>query len=96
MRVTVKVPVALRQYTQNESELHLQADTVWELFQNMDTHFPGLKAFIIDDGGELRRYVNVFVNDEDARSGNGLMTKLKDGDQVSIVPVVAGGLSLAV
>jgi MoaD family protein len=91
MSVTVKIPVALRQYAQDKSELKLNAGTVRELLQNMDSLFHGLMAFLVDESGELRRYVNVFVNHEDVRSGEGLMTRLKDGDEVSIVPAVAGG-----
>jgi molybdopterin synthase sulfur carrier subunit len=85
------MPVALLQYTQNESKLEIEAYTVDELLRNLDSKFPGLSAFIINENGQLRRYVSIFVNEEDVRSGNGLMTKLKTGDEVSIVPVVAGG-----
>jgi MoaD family protein len=89
--VTVRVPVALLQYTRNESELRIDAYTVEELLRNLDTRFPGFRAFIVDEGGRLRRYVSIFVEEEDIRSGDGLMTKLKEGDRVSIVPIVAGG-----
>ena len=91
MSVTVKVPVALLQYTGNESELRVEASTVGGLLRNLDARFPGLGAFIINESGQLRRYVNIFVNEEDIRSGDGLMTELKDGDRVFVVPVVAGG-----
>jgi molybdopterin synthase sulfur carrier subunit len=91
MLVTVKIPVALLQYTGNESELRTDAYTVEGLLRNLDDRFPGLSAFIVNENRELRRYVNIFVNEVDVRSGDGLMTKLKDGDRVNIVPVVAGG-----
>ena len=89
--MTVKVPVALLQYTGNESELRVEASTVGGLLRNLDARFSGLGAFIINESGQLRRYVNIFVNEEDIRSGDGLMTELKDGDRVFVVPVVAGG-----
>ena len=91
MPVTVNIPVALRQYTQNQSDLQVDASTVQEVLQKLDALFPGLKAFILDESSELRRYVNVFVNGKDIRSGDGITTKLKEGDQVRIVPAVAGG-----
>jgi molybdopterin synthase sulfur carrier subunit len=91
LQVTVNIPVALRQYTRNESNLLVEADTVGELLGRLDSSFPGLSALIVDERGELRRYVNVFVNQDDVRVGGGLTTKLKEGDKVSIVPVVAGG-----
>lgn len=91
MPVTVNIPVALRQYTQNQSDLQVDASTVQEMLQKLDALFPGLKAFILDEGSGLRRYVNVFVNGKDIRSGDGITTKLKERDQVRIVPAVAGG-----
>ena len=87
----MNIPVALRQYTRNESDLRFEAHTIGELLRKLDSSFPGLSAFIVNESGQLRRYVNIFVNEADVRSGNGLMTKLREGDRVSIVPVVAGG-----
>ena len=91
MLVTVKIPVALLQYTGNESEVQSEAYTVEELLRNLDKRFPGLRAFIVNENGQLRRYVSIFVNEGDIRSGDGLTTKLKEADRVSIVPLVAGG-----
>lgn len=87
----MNIPAALRQYTQNQSDLQVDASTVQEVLQKLDGLFPGLKAFILNESSELRRYVNVFVNGKDIRSGDGITTKLKEGDQVRIVPAVAGG-----
>jgi molybdopterin synthase sulfur carrier subunit len=87
----VKIPAALRQYTQNQSDLQVDASTVEETLQKLDKLFPGLRAFILNESNELRRYVNVFVNGKDIRAGEGITTKLKEGDQVRIVPAVAGG-----
>ena len=89
--MTVNIPTALRQYTRNQSDLQVDASTVQETLQKLDGLFPGLKAFILNESSELRRYVNVFVNGKDIRSGDGIMTKLKEGDHVRIVPAVAGG-----
>lgn len=91
MQVTVKIPGALRQYTMNKAEVALQASTVEEALVKLEELFPGLRAFIVDENRSLRRYVNIFVDQQDIRSGEGLMTKLKDGDQVNIIPAVAGG-----
>ena len=91
MSVKVKIPAALRQYTQNQSDLQVDAPTVEETLQKLDRLFPGLRAFILNESNELRRYVNIFVNGKDNRAGEGITTKLKEGDKVRIVPAVAGG-----
>ena len=87
----VSIPVALLQYTGNESQLRVDAYTVEEALSILDKRFPGLSAFIVNESGQLRRYVSIFVNEQDIRSGDGMKTKLKEGDRVSIVPLVAGG-----
>lgn len=87
----MKIPAALRQYTQNQSDLQVDASTVEETLQKLDRLFPGLRSFILNESNELRRYVNIFVNGKDIRAGEGITTKLKEGDQVRIVPAVAGG-----
>jgi MoaD family protein len=89
--VIVNIPFALRQYTLNESKLRVEACTVGELLRKLDSSFPGLSSFIVTEGGELRRYVNIFVNEDDVRLGEGLLTQLREGDRITIVPVVAGG-----
>jgi molybdopterin synthase sulfur carrier subunit len=91
LSVKVKIPAALRQYTQNQSDLQVDASTVEETLQKLDRLFPGLRSFILNESNELRRYVNIFVNGKDIRAGEGITTKLKEGDQVRIVPAVAGG-----
>jgi len=91
LQVTISIPHALRQYTQDKSEVRLDASTVDESLMKLDALFPGLKAFIVDEGKSLRRYVNIFVNEHDIRAGEGLTTRLKDGDRVRIIPAVAGG-----
>ncbi len=87
----MSIPAALRQYTKDKSEVDVDASTVEELLFKLDGLFPGLRAFIVDEGRGVRRYVNIFVNQHDIRTGEGLMTKLKEGDRIHIVPAIAGG-----
>jgi len=89
--VTVIIPAALSQYAGNTSNVVVEATTVNEALLKLDEQIPGLSSFILDESGSVRRYVNIFVNDSDIRSGAGPMTKLKDGDRIHIVPAVAGG-----
>lgn len=91
MKIIVNIPAALRQYTRNNSEVGVDASTVDEVLVKLDQLFPGLITFLLDEGRGLRRYVNIFVNENDIRSGEGLRTKLKDGDLVHIIPAIAGG-----
>jgi molybdopterin synthase sulfur carrier subunit len=91
LRVIVTIPAALRQYTRNASEVEVEASTVEETVQRLDEIFPGLSAFILDESMGVRRYVNIFVNEDDIRASAGLRTKLKDGDHVQIIPAIAGG-----
>ena len=91
MKIVVNIPAALRQYTENNSEVDVDASTVEEVLVKLDQLYPGLRAFILDESRGLRRYVNIFVNEHDIRSQEGLKTKLKDGDQVQIIPAIAGG-----
>jgi len=91
LKIVVNIPAALRQYTENNSEVDVDASTVEEVLVKLDQLYPGLRAFILDESRGLRRYVNIFVNEHDIRSQEGLKTKLKDGDQVHIIPAIAGG-----
>ncbi len=87
----MNIPAALRQYTRDKTEVDVDAPNIEELLIKLDEQFPGLRAFIVDESKRVRRYVNIFVNQHDIRSGDGLMTKLKDGDRVHIIPAIAGG-----
>lgn len=91
MNVIVSIPTALLQYTRMTSEVHVDAATVGEVVSKLNQQFPGLKALILHENQEVRRYVNIFVNEENIRSRDGLITKLKDGDYVHIIPSIAGG-----
>jgi len=89
--VSVRVPTILRPYTQGASEVSAEGATLIEVLESLDGSYPGIKGRVLDDSGELRRFVNVYVDDDDVRFAEGLQTSIKDGGQVSIIPAVAGG-----
>jgi sulfur-carrier protein len=92
MPVTVKIPAPLRPLTANQSEVALEnAASVQAALDELGRKYPGIKDKLLDDKGALRRYVNVFRNDEDVRHAQGLATTLKEGDRLTIVPAIAGG-----
>jgi sulfur-carrier protein len=91
MTTTVIIPAQLRQYTQDQSNLEIEGSTVAEVLRNLDQTYPGLRSRICEPDGRLRRFVNVFVNGEDVRSLDGVETQVKSGDEIGIVPAVAGG-----
>lgn len=88
---TVRIPTPLRKLTEGKEEVSAAGATVSELISNLDKAYPGLKARICDDTGQVRKFVNIFANDEDIRFLKNLDTPLKDSDEVSIVPAIAGG-----
>jgi len=91
MAVTVRIPTQLRQLSGGASEVSVEGATVAEALKALDATHPGFAERLYDDGGGLRRFVNVFVAEEDIRFLDGLGTALTDGQTVSIVPAVAGG-----
>ncbi|MEU4288113.1 MoaD/ThiS family protein [Kribbella sp. NPDC026596] len=91
MSVSVRVPTILRPYTQGVSEVSAEGGTLSEVLESLDGSYPGIKGRVLDESGELRRFVNVYVDDDDVRFADGLQTAIKDGGQVSIIPAVAGG-----
>ena len=88
---TIRIPTPLRKYTQGQEEVSAAGRTVGELIADLEAKYPGIKERICDDKGALRRFVNVFVKDEDVRFLKNLDTPVTDGDEVSIVPAIAGG-----
>ena len=90
MAVEVRIPTILRTYTGGEKAVSAEGSTLAELIDSLETNHPGIKERLVD-GEDLRRFVNVYVNDEDVRFTGGLETKLDDGDQVVVLPAVAGG-----
>jgi MoaD family protein len=91
MAVKVLIPTPLQKFTNNEAIIDCEGETIAALMDTLDSHFPGIKARLCDEQGELRRFVNFYVNSEDIRFLDGKETALNDGDEVSIVPAVAGG-----
>ncbi len=91
MAVKVLIPPALQQLTQSQPILECEGQSVREMIDALESHYPGLKARLCDDAGNLRRFVNFYVNSEDIRFLDGAETALQDGDEVSIVPAIAGG-----
>jgi molybdopterin synthase sulfur carrier subunit len=91
MSVNVRIPTPLRKLTGGSDEVSIEASNVGELIDNLEAAHAGLKERLCDEAGEIRRFVNVYVNDEDVRFLDGRNTALKDGDEVSIVPAIAGG-----
>ena len=87
----VRIPTQLRELSGGTSEVSVDGDTVGDVLAALDAAHPGFKGRLFDDGGKLRRFVNVFVADEDVRFLDGLDTKVTEGQTVSIVPAVAGG-----
>lgn len=88
---TVHIPPALRKYTQGQEEVAVDGGNVRDLLGNLEKSFPGIGERIVDDSGVVRRFVNVFVADEDIRFMDNLETAVKDADEVSIIPAIAGG-----
>jgi MoaD family protein len=92
MAVRVLIPTPLQRLTQNQSEVMLEGGDIRDMIQNLEARFPGIKSRLCDESGALRRFVNLYVNEEDIRFLKGEATPLKDGDEVSIIPAIAGGL----
>ena len=91
MAITVRIPTPLQRLTNGQAEVQCDGKTVAELLSDLERRHPGIKERICDEQGKLRRFVNIFVNEEDIRFAQGDQTVVKDGDEVSIIPAIAGG-----
>ena len=91
MTVYVRVPTPLRKFTNGADEVNAQGNNVRSMVEDLDRKFPGIKDRICDETGKIRRFVNVYVNGDDIRFLQNLETALKEGDNISIVPAIAGG-----
>jgi molybdopterin synthase sulfur carrier subunit len=91
MSVRVRVPTPLRKFTQGADEVDAQGTNIKTLVEDLEKHFPGIKERICDETGKIRRFVNVYVNGDDIRFLQNLETTVKEGDNISIVPAIAGG-----
>jgi molybdopterin synthase sulfur carrier subunit len=87
----VRIPTPLRKLTNNEELVEINAATIGDAITELQTRFPGIRERLVDDTGEVRRFVNVYVNEEDIRFLKNRETPLKDGDEISIIPAIAGG-----
>ncbi|RYU13437.1 MoaD/ThiS family protein [Nocardioides iriomotensis] len=93
MSVSVRIPTILRTYTGGESEVSADGATLADVIDDLEANFSGIKARILDDQGAIRRFVNVYVGNDDVRFLENLETKTPEGTQVSVIPAVAGGSS---
>ena len=91
MAVLVRIPTPLRALTKGSAEVQATADTVGDLIEDLERQYPGLRDRLVEENGELRRFINIYVNQEDIRFLQGEKTALNQGDEVVIVPAIAGG-----
>jgi len=91
MAVKVRIPTPLRKLTNGSDEVCAEGATVAEIVEDLDRNYPGLKERICEADGNLRRFVNIYLNDEDIRFKSNMETALKDDDELSIIPAIAGG-----
>lgn len=91
MSVKVRIPTPLRKLTQEQELVEVPSGTVADAIQELQRKFPGIQERLVDEAGQVRRFVNVYVNEEDIRFLQNQLTPLKDGDEVSIIPAIAGG-----
>ena len=92
MSVKVRIPTPLRRFTGGSEEVSVDGTTIGTVVDNLEKRYPGIKERLCDDQGRVRRFVNLYVNGDDIRFLDNLQSKVKDGDEVSIVPAIAGGL----
>ncbi len=93
MPVKVRIPTPLMKLTNNQSELSAEGGTIADMLNNLESQYAGIKERICEENGTPRRFINIYLNEEDIRFLDGDKTKIKDGDEVSIIPAIAGGLN---
>lgn len=91
MTISVRIPTILRTYTGGESEVPAEGETLAAVLEDLDARYAGIKGRILDEAGDLRRFVNVYVGNDDVRFLDGLQTATPSGSQISVIPAVAGG-----
>ncbi len=91
MPVKVRIPTPLRSLTNGEEEVTVEGKSIQEVIDNLETNFNGFKERLCDENGQIRRFINFYLNDEDIRFKDNQETTVNDGDQISIVPAIAGG-----
>lgn len=92
MAIKVRIPTPLQKLTNEKAEVEMEGKNIQELIEDLEKNFPGIKARLCDEKGKLRRFINIYVNEEDIRFLQRDQTPLKDGDEVSIIPAIAGGV----
>ena len=92
MPVVVRIPTPLQKFTQNQSEVQVSGATIDGVVVELDAQFPGIRERLCDDSGAIRKFINFYLNDEDIRFMDGENTVVQDGDEVAIIPAIAGGL----
>ncbi len=91
MSAKVRIPTPLRKLTNNEEVVEVNAGTIGAVITELQTRYPGIKERLVDESGSVRRFVNVYVNEEDIRFLQNQETPIKSGDEISIIPAIAGG-----
>ena len=91
MPVVVRIPTPLQKFTQNQSEVRVSGATIDGVVGELDAQFPGIRERLCDDNGAIRKFINLYLNDEDIRFMDGEKTAVQDGDEVAIIPAIAGG-----
>lgn len=91
MAVVVRIPTPLQKFTKNQSAVQVESSTIQDLVNDLEQNFPGLRERLCDENGAIRKFINLYLNDEDIRFIDGEKTTLKDGDEVAIIPAIAGG-----
>ncbi|MBG87204.1 MAG: molybdopterin synthase sulfur carrier subunit [Verrucomicrobiales bacterium] len=91
MPVSVRIPTPLRKLTNDEELVTVEAKTIGDAIAELQTKYPGIQERLVDENGEVRRFVNIYLNEEDIRFLDNKNTEIKDGDEVSIIPAIAGG-----
>ena len=92
MAIKVRIPTPLMKLTDNQSEVSAEGETISDIINNLESQFNGIKDRICEESGAPRRFINIYVNEEDIRFLQGEKTTVKDGDEISIIPAIAGGI----
>ena len=93
MAIKVRIPTPLMKLTDNQSEVSAEGETISDIINNLESQFNGIKDRICEESGSPRRFINIYINEEDIRFLEGEKTVVKDGDEISIIPAIAGGMS---
>ena len=92
MAIKVRIPTPLMKLTDNQSEVSAEGETISDIINNLENQFNGIKDRICEENGSPRRFINIYINEEDIRFLEGEMTAVKEGDEISIIPAIAGGI----